>query len=534
MARKARTTPKVRRLLGAPHAYLWGEGLFTRHDVPARKWKPFCHELIRQSREGGPSPGKRIKRLLKPKRWAEIEDLAGLEWPYDYIKNQVADALSGLLERRDFFEPESWRGISLPAGARDLLSRGPGNLALDELCLLNAYLLRAAYPGFTTEVEQWGDGVSVKMLRVLRAAGLDRIRFCLGGWSGVMRRPEVARKADEMGYLFGTYDCFHSVHNPSHKGTDASWETAQFDRKLYETGAVVRKNGKKVRGYQNRGYRLSPIAARPYVERRVNRVMAAVPFNYYFIDCDAYGEILDDYSPLHPATQADSINARNDRMGWVRDTHNLVIGSEGGSSYAAPVMHIAEGIVTPVFGWDDPDLQNRKSKYYLGAWYPPDGPDVFLKQVPLKEKFRRLYFDPRFRLPLYEIVFHDSVVSMHHWSAGKFKFSGVIRTVTLTELLYMVPPLYHLNLKSFKKRRAEITKHYAFFSPLHRELGFSRMTDFDWLTADRMVQRTVFDDEVEIIANFSDSIFTYTGKSIAAGSVLTMRRKTGETRTYTP
>jgi len=400
MDRKARITPKVRRLLGAPHAYLWGDGLFTRHDVPARKWKPFCQELIRQARGGGPSPGKRIKRLLDPRRWTEVEKLAGLKWPYDYIKNQVAEALSGLLERQDFYEPESWSGITLPGGARELLSRGQKTLSKEQLCFLNAHLLRAAYPEFTAEVDEWGDGVSVKMLRVLRSAGLDRVRLCLGGWRGAMRRPEVARKADELGYLFGTYDSYHSVHNPSLKGTDASWETAQFDRQLYETGAVVRRNGKKVRGFKKRGYRLSPIIARPYVERRVNRVLAAVPFNYYFIDCDAYGEVCDDYSPLHPATQADSVQARNDRMAWIRDQHRLVIGSEGGSSYAAPVIHVAEGIVTPAFGWGDPDLKNKKSKYYLGAWYPPDGPDVFLKQVPIKEKYRRsTLFRPAFPAP---------------------------------------------------------------------------------------------------------------------------------------
>jgi len=60
------------------------------------------------------------------------------------------------------------------------------------------------------------------------------------------------------------------------------------------------------------------------------------------------------------------------------------------------------------------------------------------------------------------------------------------------------------------------------------------MTDFNWLTADRLVQRTVFGDEVEIIANFSHSTFTYTGKDVAAGSVLVMRRETGEARTYSP
>jgi len=81
-----------------------------------------------------------------------------------------------------------------------------------------------------------------------------------------------------------------------------------------------------------------------------------------------------------------------------------VIGSEGGSSYSAAVIHLAEGMFGPVFGWGDPDLKDRNSEFYLGQYYPPDGPKVFVKQVPMKEKYQYFNYDPRYRLPLYEIV----------------------------------------------------------------------------------------------------------------------------------
>ena len=42
------------------------------------------------------------------------------------------------------------------------------------------------------------------------------------------------------------------------------------------------------------------------------------------------GELFDDYSPSHPATQLDDMKARLTRMAWIRDTHNMVVGSEGG------------------------------------------------------------------------------------------------------------------------------------------------------------------------------------------------------------
>jgi hypothetical protein len=131
--------------------------------------------------------------------------------------------------------------------------------------------------------------------------------------------------------------------------------------------------------------------------------------NSWSIDCDAFGDLYDDYSPAHPATQEDDMNARLSRMAWVRDRIGAVIGSEGGSAYAAGTIHFAHGIMTPGIGWGDPDMKERNSPYYLRAYYPPDGPAVFLKQVPMKPKYRRIYADPRYRLPLHEVVFHTSM-----------------------------------------------------------------------------------------------------------------------------
>ncbi|MFC1605221.1 glycoside hydrolase, partial [Planctomycetota bacterium] len=39
----------------------------------------------------------------------------------------------------------------------------------------------------------------------------------------------------------------------------------------------------------------------------------------------------------------------------------------------------------------------------------------------MKERYQYLYYDPQFRLPLYEVVFHDSVVTTHQWANGSLK-----------------------------------------------------------------------------------------------------------------
>ena len=144
---------------------------------------------------------------------------------------------------------------------------------------------------------------------------------------------------------------------------------------LYEKGAIVNADGTKSRGFKKKGYHLSPIVAQPYVENRVNDIVAQMPsdFNTWFIDCDAYGELYDDYSTSHPATQLDDMNARLDRIAWIRDTHNMVVGSEGGAAYSAATIHFAHGMTVPVIGWGDPDMKTKTSPYYVGGYWPPRG-----------------------------------------------------------------------------------------------------------------------------------------------------------------
>lgn len=50
--------------------------------------------------------------------------------------------------------------------------------------------------------------------------------------------------------------------------------------------------------------------------------------NSWFIDCDATGEIFDDYTPSRITNQQQDLEARLKRMAWIRDSFNLVVGSE--------------------------------------------------------------------------------------------------------------------------------------------------------------------------------------------------------------
>ena len=523
-AEKIQKNPAAEKLLGAAHAYLWGGKLLSQYDVT--DWKAFATRL-----NGDSGVARQIWTQLNAEAREAIRDIAQSTYPFKYSLRVVSRALSEQLEKPSFYNTTAWTGVPLTPEAEALISRDVSTLSMPELYRRNCLLFYTVFSDALRHPDEWGDGLSVKLLERFAENGLDRLWLGVDSWQNGFRHPTAVAKAKELGYLIGPYDSYHSIHHPDEKDT---WETAQFDLSLYETGAILKADGTKNRGFKKKGYHLSPLVAQPYVENRVNSIVTQMPtdFNSWFIDCDAYGELFDDYSPSHPATQLDDMNARLARIAWIRDTHNMVVGSEGGAAYAAATLHFAHGMMRPVIGWGDPDMKSKTSPYYVGGYWPPEAPAIHIKQVPLKSRYLHLYFAPRFRLPLYQIVFHDSVVTTSHWGSGSLKFKNAIGTFALLELLYNVPPLYHLNMAEFSKHKTWIKRHYAFFSPLHRQIGGQTMTDFEWLSDDRRVQRTEFGDVVEIFANFGADAFEYRGMIIPGKSVVAIWINTGKVEVF--
>ena len=522
--KKVEKTPTVEKLLGAAHVYLWGGKLLSQYDV--MDWQTFATRL-----SGDSGVARQILTQLNAEARKAIREIAQSAHTSKYVRRVVSRAISEQLEKPDFYNPTLWTKIPLTSETEKLISRDVRTLSLTEVYRRNCLLFYAAFSDTLRHPDEWGDGLSVKLMEQFAENGLDRLWLGVDSWQDGFRHPTAVAKAKALGYLVGPYDSYHSIHHPNEKDT---WETAQFDLSLYETGGIVNADGTMSRGFKKKGYHLSPLVAQPYVENRVNGIVDQMPsdFNTWFIDCDAYGELYDDYSTSHPATQLDDMNARLARICWIRDTHNTVVGSEGGAAYSASVLHFAHGMTLPVIGWGDPDMKSKTSPYYVGGYWPPEGPAIHIKQVPLKPNYLYHYYDPRFRLPLYQIVFHDSVITTHHWGSGSLKFENAIGALALLEQLYNVPPLYHLNIEEFSKHKAWIKRHYAFFSPLHRQIGGQAMTDFEWLTSDRRVQRTEFGEAVEIVANFGADAFEYEGLVIPRRSAVARWGDTGKIEVF--
>lgn len=471
LADKLRQTPEAVKLLGASHVYLWGNDLLTLDDV--RDWPAL------------------IKRL----RTHELSELMGKE------SAQVL-AQAGALNRYE--QTVLLRGFN---GAINKKARQAWQVAepdMNRLAARYGELRRELAVDFAGALadrpETWGNS----SIQALRDAGLKRLMLTLGeGWEGGLWHPEAIRAGVDAGYLVAPYDSYGTALSATE---NPDWTTAHLGGKAYRDCAIMLKDGTLKTGFQQSGHYTDPRCVRPLLEARVKAVQGAAGYNAWFLDAYATSMLYDSYRDGAPMTQAQNAQANIDASRWINTSLKLPTGSEDGNAITAQGILFAHGMQTPVIGWGDREMtQDLQSPNYVGKWYPPEQPAVFFKRVPLKAPLRTVYFDPTMRLPLYQAVFHGSVITTHHWLFDSLKLSNVQAENELAQLLYNVPPLYHVSAATLKERLPVMQRQDRFFRPLHERLATRAMTDFRWLTADKLLQQTTFADGTRLVANFSDA-----------------------------
>jgi hypothetical protein len=348
----------------------------------------------------------------------------------------------------------------------------------------------------------WGDGRTGDALTGLKRLGVEHalVIYDQGSTEDQHLVSEgLVRLARSFGYLIGPYTTLDNVQDPSL----ADDRACIFDAELFRGGGVVDEDGSRRPGFGGRGFELSSEAlkraATPFLKHRADAALKSGA-NAYFLDSDALGELFDDFDPAHPMTVEGDRRNRKDRMRYLSQNRGLVLGSESAAAWSTPVLHFSHGTETPETPLFWAHLSDKKR---IGDYWPPERPTLFFKELDADAEFATAEYDPRYRLPLYQAVFRDSVVTTDRWEMTLVKYRNLVRVRSALGLLYGVPSMWSLDRKALRAHGARIGALYRFFGPLHRRIGARPLDDFAWLDPNRTVQRTRF-GHVEITANFGN------------------------------
>jgi Glycosyl hydrolases related to GH101 family, GH129 len=358
----------------------------------------------------------------------------------------------------------------------------------------------------------YGDGKSLAMLDELKKLGIKHALINYDA-SPIQDSPniekEYIRNAESMGYLIGPYDSFDNAQNP--KTSDSI--TSVWPNRLWPEACIRNANGSLLTGFSGRGCHLSSEALRLRESKDKNianqvEKMLDKGDNALFLACDAAYPLYDDYSRHHPMTREQDLNNRLERMRFIGSAQKIVLGSETGLSWANPTIAYNNGafLAFPEAFWSI--LQDKK---HFGFWWPDYAPKVLFQAYHAPDEFIRASYNPRYRLPLYETVFHDAVITTDRWELNELKIPVIRKTKALLQNLYNISPIWVLEQKNLQKNKKYFVDYYNFFSPLHQMAGLEALTKFDWLTDDHLVQQTQFGNRLILTANFSDKFYEEIG-----------------------
>jgi hypothetical protein len=325
------------------------------------------------------------------------------------------------------------------------------------------------------------------LAREMKAAGMDRVL-----WSGGGNREQVEEIA-KLGYLPGRYDIFQDVWPP-----DAP---AGLKKEGWPEDLVWLPNGDWMKGWAQHSsnadgtetiYQGGVISSPRQLDRarqRIPKELANAPLKAYFIDTTTASPWREDYNPAHPLTRSEDRKYKMQLLEFASRDMKLVTGTETGIDPSVPYVDYFEGMLS------------------LGPYRLPDAGRDMLKYKAPTADFLKFQVGHFYRVPLWELVYHDCVVSQWYWGDYNNKAPEVWDRRDLFNILYGTPPMYMFDMPTWRKESKRFADSYRNICPVVRRLGYEEMISHEYLSEDHAIQRTKWASGAEITVDFNKMSF---------------------------
>ncbi|NOY80561.1 MAG: hypothetical protein GXP31_06105 [Kiritimatiellaeota bacterium] len=338
----------------------------------------------------------------------------------------------------------------------------------------------------------WGDS-SFDFARRAKALGVDKMLI-----HGESSQDDM-RRVNELGYLTSRYDNYTDIL-PLKPG-----EKVRNNRGRIPDDVVLRADGKrqtawltfdKKTQFMKRCPALWLDAAKEYIPAD----LAVHPYRGRFIDVTTAEALYECFDPKHPLNRTEKRHCGEQLEKYVWDL-GLVGGGEHGIWWGVPSMCYVEGMMSGGnYSWPAGHLRHPKTKEdHVGN---PWG-----RKLPPFSQYEKYGIGHRYRVPLWELVFHDCIVTTWYWGDASDWLLDAAPEVTPKKdafnILYGTIPLLWANRGgSWRKDREVFLRTYRNTCKLHEQIAGEEMLTHEFVTPDRAVQRTVFGSGTEVVVNF--------------------------------
>jgi len=343
------------------------------------------------------------------------------------------------------------------------------------------------------------DGDKPAVARRLKELGFANFLFCgitrrdLGAW---VTADEVREVAKIPGVLQSEYDIYTDLMEPAMLDkidcTRPHWPVEAWDR----DDIVRNPDGSPLRGWKVAlkadpskpavgCARLCEARAPAYMRDRIAKRLAEAPaYGARFLDVTGTG-VGTCANAKHPLTRRESAQARRRMFGMLAEEFGLVCGTEDGLECYVPERDYLEG------NFSAANYRVDGGRYMWKIY--DETPDIIAKAL-----------DPATRVPFWEMVFHDCIVSTWYWTDYNNKFTRDWWRHDLLNAVTGTPPMYLFTKAVFDGIQDRLAESVKVAAPAARETFGVAMTEYRWLTPDRLVQQSAFANGLRVTVNFGE------------------------------
>ncbi len=337
----------------------------------------------------------------------------------------------------------------------------------------------------------WGNA-SLNFAREAKAAGVEKM--IIHGRASA----EEMQAINQLGYLTSEYDNYTDIFQ-----VEPGKEVDAHHDQLPDH-AVLKADGTRMKAWltwdKKQYMKRCPAFWVPAAKVVIPKVLAERPFLGRFIDVTTAEDLSECYDPSHPLTRTAKRQCGVDLLTYTRSL-GLVTGGEHGRYWAVPCLDYIEGMQSGgSFSWPAGWLLRPKSKdqEFDNPWGGKFGKWAGYEKWGIGHQYR---------IPLWELVFHDCVVSTWYWGDSSDFVLEAAPEITAKKdafnILYGTIPLLWANKEgSWTNARDIFLRTYRNTCKLHELIAGKELLSHEFISTDRSLQRTRFADGTQVVVNF--------------------------------
>jgi hypothetical protein len=363
----------------------------------------------------------------------------------------------------------------------------------------------------------WDKARDIEFAKELKSSGIDKALFL---WdANHIPYPERGydNQLKELGYATGGYELFTDL-----KTRDTAFYEYDFNGPMrfahtvypgkFNQLAARKSDGKTY--FNQFGHTTCPEAVRPEIYRKVEAKIKEFQHETYFLDVYQANGVFECYSEEHPLTREQFCQAVVKNHQILEDKYNQYIGGEWGAEYVNAHVAYVHGMMTLQRTWWGSGIEKKGTIYYTGDWRSNPRPTQMVGTRVANDKYLKYSINEYTRIPLYELVYHDAVVTSWRWEDGNHHTPEIWWKKDLFNILYGSAPLWNIDLERWEEYKYTFIDSYKNVVPWLEQIASDEMVSHRFVSPDHKVQESVFSSGKKVVVNFGDSEVLLEGKSI--------------------